>query len=47
MALQDDQQKHISDWQASGLSQAAYCWAHELNAKKFGNLGACPSPWAH
>ena len=37
MALQDDQQKHISDWQASGLSQAAYCRAHGLNAKTFGN----------
>ena len=23
MALQDDKQKHISNWQASGLSQAA------------------------
>ncbi|SCZ87089.1 IS66 family insertion sequence element accessory protein TnpA [Nitrosomonas mobilis] len=37
MALQDHQQKHICDWQASGLSQAAYCRAHGLNAKTFGN----------
>jgi len=37
MALQDDQQKHIRDWQASNLSQAAYCRAHGLNAKTFGN----------
>ncbi len=37
MALQDDKQKHISDWQASGLSQAAYCRASGLNAKTFGN----------
>ena len=37
MALQDHQQKHISDWEASGLSQAAYCRAHGLNAKTFGN----------
>jgi len=37
MALRDDQQKHIRDWQASNLSQAAYCRAHGLNAKTFGN----------
>jgi len=37
MALRDHQQKHICDWQASDLSQAAYCRAHELNAKTFGN----------
>jgi transposase-like protein len=37
MALQDNQQKHINDWQASGLSQAAYCRVHGLNAKTFGN----------
>ncbi|MBK6618497.1 MAG: IS66 family insertion sequence element accessory protein TnpB [Nitrosomonas sp.] len=37
MALQDDKQKHISSWQASGLSQAAYCRALGLNAKTFGN----------
>ncbi|MEY3123325.1 MAG: hypothetical protein RI993_2150, partial [Pseudomonadota bacterium] len=36
MALQDDKQKHISSWQASGLSQAAYCRALGLNAKTFG-----------
>ena len=37
MALRDDQQKHISDWQASGMSQTAYCRAHGLNAKTFGS----------
>lgn len=37
MALQDNQQKHISDWLASSLSQAAYCRANGLNVKTFGN----------
>jgi hypothetical protein len=37
MALQNDQQKHISDWQASGLSQAVYRRANGLNGKTFGN----------
>ena len=42
MALQDDKQKHISNWQASGLSQAAYCQARGLNAKTFGNWFSVP-----
>lgn len=37
MALSIHQQKHIAAWQSSGLSQAAYCREHELNAKTFGN----------
>ena len=37
MALQQYQQEHIEAWQASGLSQAAYCREYELNAKTFGN----------
>ncbi len=37
MALQQYQQNHIEAWQTSGLSQAAYCREHELNAKTFGN----------
>lgn len=28
---------HIKAWQASGLSQAAYCRENGLNAKTFGN----------
>ncbi len=37
MALQDHQQKHICDWQASSLSQVAYCREHGLNVEMFGN----------
>ncbi len=37
MALQQFQQNHIEIWQASGLSQAAYCREHGLNSKTFGN----------
>jgi len=35
--LPEDQQKYISNWLASGLSQASYCRAHGLNAKTSGN----------
>ena len=28
---------HIEAWQTSGMSQAAYCREHGLNAKTFGN----------
>ncbi|MCO6427092.1 IS66 family insertion sequence element accessory protein TnpB [Nitrosomonas communis] len=28
---------HIEAWQTSGMSQAAYCRKHGLNAKTFGN----------
>ncbi len=37
MALPTQQQKHIEAWQASGLSQAAYCRQYKLNAKTFSN----------
>lgn len=37
MTLSIHQQKHIAAWHSSGLSQAAYCREHELNAKTFGN----------
>lgn len=37
MALPTQQHKHIEAWQASGLSQAAYCREHKLNSKTFGN----------
>lgn len=37
MTLQERQEGHIKAWQASGLSQAAYCRDHGLNSKTFGN----------
>ena len=37
MALQQYQQNHIEAWQASSLSQAAYCREYKLNSKTFGN----------
>ena len=37
MTLPMQQQKHVEAWQASGLSQAAYCREHKLNAKTFSN----------
>ena len=37
MTLPMQQQKHVEAWQASGLSQAAYCREHKLNAKIFFN----------
>ncbi len=37
MALPTHQQKHIEAWQASGLSQMAYCRQHQLNSKTFSN----------
>ncbi len=35
MALSKHWLKHISAWQSSGLSQAAYCRQQGLNAKSF------------
>lgn len=35
MALSKHWLKHIEDWQRSGLSQAAYCRQHDLNANSF------------
>ncbi len=35
MALSKHWIKHIEAWQRSGLSQAAYCRQHQLNAKSF------------
>ena len=32
---QADWLQHISAWRTSGLTQAAYCREHQLNAKKF------------
>ena len=37
MTLPLQQQKHVEAWHASGLSQAAYCREHKLNAKTFSN----------
>lgn len=37
MALTLDKHNHIEAWQASGLSQVAYCREHKLNAKTFTN----------
>ena len=37
MTLPMQQQKHVEAWHASGLSQAAYCREHKLNANKFSN----------
>lgn len=37
MSLPLQQQKHIEVWQASGLSQVAYCRQHKLNSKTFSN----------
>jgi len=37
MALQQYQHNHIESWQASGLSQAAYCRENKLNSKTLGN----------
>jgi hypothetical protein len=35
MALPEHWKNHIEAWQASGLSQAAYCRQHGLNANTF------------
>lgn len=35
MALSKHWLKHIQNWQYSGLSQAAYCRQHDLNANSF------------
>lgn len=35
MALSKYWLTHIKDWQRSGLSQAAYCRQHDLNANSF------------
>lgn len=37
MTLTLHKQNHIEAWQASGLTQRAYCRQHSLNAKTFGN----------
>lgn len=37
MTSQEKQEQHIKAWQASGLSQAAYCREQGLNSKTFGN----------
>ncbi|SET71201.1 hypothetical protein SAMN05216326_1843 [Nitrosomonas marina] len=37
MTTHEQQEHHIKAWQASGLSQAAYCRDHGLNSKTFGN----------
>ncbi|MCP5246042.1 MAG: IS66 family insertion sequence element accessory protein TnpB [Burkholderiales bacterium] len=37
MTTQEQQIRHIKAWQASGLSQVAYCRDHGLNSKTFGN----------
>ena len=37
MALSTHQQKHIETWQASGLTQVAYCRHCKLNSKTFSN----------
>ncbi len=37
MALSTHQQKHIEAWQASGLTQVAYCRQCKLNSKTFSN----------
>jgi hypothetical protein len=35
MTLQKYHIRHIKNWQASGLTQAAYCQKHDLQAKTF------------
>lgn len=35
MTLKDHQITHIKNWQASGLTQAAYCQKHNLKPKTF------------
>jgi hypothetical protein len=35
MALRAHRKNHIEAWQASGLSQAAYCRRHGLNSNTF------------
>ncbi len=37
MASQEQQGRHIKAWEASNLSQAAYCRDHGLYNKTFGN----------
>jgi len=37
MTSQERQGGHIKGWEASSLSQAAYCRDHGLNSKTFGN----------
>ena len=37
MTLSKHQQEHLEAWQASGLSQVAYCRQHKLNSKTFSN----------
>ncbi len=44
MALPTQQQEHIEAWQASELTQVAYCRQHKLNSKTFSNwLHICRS----
>ncbi len=35
MAISKHWSDHIEAWQSSGLTQAAYCRLHDLNAKSF------------
>ncbi|HNS59339.1 MAG TPA: hypothetical protein PLG04_09440 [Anaerolineaceae bacterium] len=37
MSSSEARRIHIEAWQAGGISQAAYCREHGLNAKTFGN----------
>ena len=37
MTPSETRRTHIEAWQTSGMSQVAYCRAHGLNAKTFGN----------
>ncbi len=37
MSSSEERRIHIEAWQAGGISQAAYCREHGLNAKTFGN----------
>jgi len=37
MSSSEARRIHIEAWQTSGMSQAAYCREHDLNAKTFGN----------
>jgi len=35
MTLTANWQQHLSNWQSSGMTQAAYCREHRLNVKTF------------
>ncbi len=37
MSSSEARRIHIEAWQTSGMSQAAYCREHDLNARTFGN----------